>query len=1009
MSQPPEDNTTDGAADARLARLERAVVALSERLRGIEDRLGVPAQEGRAGTRPFGQGAQATPAPDESARAFDETAHTPAAPRDGGWDDSTQTTLSAGTSAEADAPPRARPGAFTGESDAAAFDESGAVEDYPFAVPPTRAPEEPEGQSPFASESSTYRPFASSAQSAESGAGGVGVGGGVGGAGAAASPPRARRDLETLIGGRWLPWIAIIALTVGVGFFLKLAFDNQWIGPGARVLLGAAAGCALLALAEFLHARGYRPYAHVLTGGGILILYLSVYAARVFYDLVGVTAAFALMGAVTTTAVLLAVRRDARSIAVLGLVGGFATPVLLSTGVDRQIGLFTYVAFLDAGVLALAYFKGWRVLNHLAYASTVVLFAGWALVHYEPWKEWRTFFFLTLFFLMFSALAVLHNVLRQRRARWPDVSLVVSNATLYYAASYAVLYGRHESLLAALALALAVFYALLYYTARARHPEDRLLALAYVGAAATFLTVAIAVRFDQHWVTIGWAVEGLMLTWLGLRTGERAPRYLALAVFTFAVEHWFVFDLREFAPLFGASFAPLLNTRAVSSAAVVGALAGANHLYRRRAEGVDKDERDIIASVLTLAANAVALTLLTADVSDYFGRRAGDAADGTGASADDSRQLALTLLWSLYAAGALAVGVARRLTVLRYGALLVLFCAAVKLVAVDAPFYDAAWHTLVFNQTFAAFAAVVAALAYAARTYARADWIAERERVPVTYLLAASANALAVAGLSLETAGYFDRSQALVRASRGARPDAFVVHDNLENTKQLALTFVWTLYACAAFTIGVRRARASVRYGALGLLAAAGLKIAILDAGFYAATWHAPLFNQTFAAFVVFVAACWYVAHLYAGAGEDVVDADERRQATASLAVVGNLFAVAALSLEASGYFRKQLAERAAAGANTRDLRLAQQLSLSLVWMVYGGATLLFGHVRQNKTLRLLALALLAATTVKVFFFDLSGLERLYRIISFIVLGLVLLAVSFLYQQRQRGAKEAGG
>lgn len=859
MSQPPEGNTADSPrddhADDRLARLERAVVDLSARLRGIEHLLDVSAQKQTA-TRPFGQGTHATQtrarAGGESARALNEPTTTPAPSRD--------------------ATPRATPGAFTGEVDAAASDESDAVEDYPFAVPPTLAPEESEEQPPFASESSTYRPFASSAQFAESEEKRItGERSRVDdGAAAGSSLPRARRDLETLIGGKWLPWVAMIALTVGVGLFLKLAFDNQWIGAGARVLLGAAAGCALLALAEFLHARGYRPYAHVLTGGGILILYLSVYAARVFYDLVGVTAAFALMGVVTATAVLLAVRRDARSIAVLGLVGGFATPILLRTGVDRQIGLFSYVAFLDAGVLALAYFKRWRVLNHLAYASTGVLFVGWAISYYEPWKEWRTFFFLTLFFMMFSALAVLHNVLRQRPARWLDISLIISNATLYFAASYAVLYERHESLLAALALALAILYSLLYYTAHARHREDRLLPLAYVGAAITFLTIAIAVRFDQHWVTIGWAMEGLALTWLGLRTGERAPRYFALAVFTFAVEHWFVFDLREFAPLFGASFVPLLNTRAVSCAAIVGALAGSFHLYRRRAEGIDKEERGIIAGALTLAANALVLTQLTADVVDYF-----------------------------------------------------------------------------------------------------------------------------------------DAAVAVASAVSGDQMTAHV--QSIQNSSHLTLTLLWTVYAAAAVAFGLRRNVKLLRYAGLAWLAATGIKILSRDAGFYDAAWHAPLFNQTFAAFVVFVAACWCVAHLYARAGEEVIGADERREAMASLAVVGNLFAVAALSLEASGYFRKQLAERAAAGANTRDLRLAQQLSLSLVWMVYGGATLLFGHVRQNKTLRVFALALLAATTVKVFFFDLSGLEKLYRIISFIVLGLVLLAVSFLYQQRQRGAKETEG
>lgn len=830
MSHTPEDNAADAARDDRgdddrLARLERAVVDLSSRLRGIEGLLGVTKPE-QTETRPFGQGAwQATPV---GASVFEETPRATAAP------------------------PHPEPGAFTGEADAVEMDEGGALEDYPFTVPPTLAPDESEAQSPFAPASSAYRPFASESQYAD------------GGAGASSSPPRARRDLETLIGGKWVPWVAMIALTVGVGFFLKYAFDNQWVGAGARVLLGAAAGCALLALGEFLHARGYRPYARVLTGGGILILYLSVYAARVYYDLVGVTAAFALMGAVTATAVLLAVRRDARSIAVLGLVGGFATPVLLSTGIDSQIGLFSYVAFLDAGVLALAYFKRWRVLNYLAYASTVVLFAGWAVFHYEPWKEWRTFFFITLFFLMFSALAVLHNVLRRRPARWLDISLIISNATLYYAASYAVLYERHETLLAALALLLSLFYALLYYTAHARHREDRLLALSYAGAAVTFLTIAIAVRFDQHWVTIGWATEGLALTWLGLRTNERAPRYLALAVFTFAVEHWFIFDLREFAPLFGSTFVPLLNSRAVSCAALAGALAGSFHLYRRRGETIGRGERDIIAGILMLAANALVLTQLSADVVDHFA----------------------------------------------------------------------------------------------------------------------------------------------AAASSGANGEQMTAHaQSIQNTSDLALTLLWTVYAAAAVALGLRRNAKLLRYAGLAWLAVTGVKILARDAAFYAATWHAPLFNQTFAAFIVFVAACCYVAHLYARAGEEVVDAKERVKAMATFAVVGNLFAVAALSLEASGYFRKQLAERAASGGSTRDLRLAQQLSLSLVWMVYGGATLVFGHVRQNRTLRLLALALLAATSVKVFFFDFSGLEKLYRIISFIVLGLVLLAVSFLYQQRQRGAK----
>jgi uncharacterized membrane protein len=990
MSQPPAETTADGARDdrddARLARLEQLIDDLSARLRAVEGQLNVstpPTQQTEA--RPFGQGTATARGGETHAPSMSHADSTPDAPPEASHVE-----------------PRATGERAATDEGASRVEGEGGVgvepaEDYPFTVLPTHV-EETEAHEPFpASElNAAYareraarfgerEGEASRARVDESAASPVG---------------RARRDVEAIVGGSLFNWLGIIAVTVAVGFFLKLAFEHEWIGPAARVLLGGAAGCGVLALAEFLRARGYRAYAHVLTGGGILILYLSVYAARGLYELVGVTVAFALMSVVTATAVALSVRHDSRSIAVLGLIGGFMTPALLSTGVDRQIALFTYIAFLDAGVLALAYFKRWRVLDHLAFVATVLTFIGWYAAYFAEWKTARTFFFLTLFFLMFSALAVLHNVLRQRKARWLDLSLVIANATLYFAASYGLLEVRYAYALGAFALAVAVFYALLSYVAYTYHREDRLLASAYVGASATFLAIAVAVQFHQHWITIGWAAEGLALTWLGLRTRERAPRLFALAVFVFAVEHWFTADLRDFFYGNVEPFTPIINAHGLSCAALIAALAAAIYLYRR-AE-VDRDEREIISSVLILAGNALALTLLSVDINDYFNLRArGEAARST--ARDNTRQLSLTLLWALYAAGALGVGVMRRLAVLRFAALFVLFVCVVKLCAADAPYYDATWHVVAFNQTFFAFVALVAVLAFGARLYARAgDAIDARERVPLMYLLASAANVLAVAGLSLEALGYFDRSQSLVAS--GATPDSLAVVNNLENTKQLALTFVWSLYACAAFTIGVRRARPYVRYGALALLALAGGKIIGFDARFYDAAWHAPLFNQTFAAFAVFVAAVAYVARVYAPAAN--VDEEERRGAVGVLTVVGNLFAVAALSLEASGYFRKQLSERAAAGANTRDLRLAQQLSLSLVWAVYGGAMLAFGHVRQNKLLRLMALALLAATTFKVFLFDLSELDQVYRIVSFIVLGLVLLGVSFLYQQRQRRANE---
>ncbi|HZG52738.1 MAG TPA: DUF2339 domain-containing protein, partial [Pyrinomonadaceae bacterium] len=608
----------------------------------------------------------------------------------------------------------------------------------------------------------------------------------------------ARRDLEQLIGGSLFNWLGIIAVSLTVGFFLKYAFDNDWIGERGQVLFGAAAGGGILFAAERLRARGYRSYAYVLSGGGILILYLTVYAARVFYELVGVVPAFLLMIAVTTTAVLLAARYHAYAIAVLGLIGGFMTPALLSTGVDNQIGLFGYVALLNSGVLALAYFKRWRSLNHMAFVATVLTFAGWGVIHYEDWKLWPTLFFLTLFFLMFNALGVVYNVVKQRPARWFDISLIIWNATLFFAASYALLEPAHQPWLGSYALLWSAFYVLLFYFTYQRHRADKLLALSYIGAAVTFFTLAAAIQLDQQWVTIVWATEALMLVWIGLRADADAPRYVALPVFAFAALHWFTSDLLEFGYRAGEMFVPLLNRRAVSAAALVAALGGAVWLYRREGGRIARSERGLIGAALILAANIVALTLLTVDASDYFNARLAlinpDDRDAYSVI-ENARQFTLTVLWTFYALAALVVGTKRNLPALRYAALAWLAVTGAKVIAFDAGFYNAAWHLPLINQTFAAFAAFVAALWYAGRLYARSDKIDEPERRAVVTAIIVAANLYAIAALSLEATGYFEK---LIRAGALANADT----RDLRLAQGLSLSLVWTLYGGAMLLYG---------------------------------------------------------------------------------------------------------------------------------------------------------------------------------------------------------------
>lgn len=951
---------------------------------------------------------------------------------------------------------------------------------------------------------------------------------------------KARTDLEARIGGNWFNRIGIIAVALGVGFFLKYAFDNQWIGPWGRVMIGIAIGLGFLIAGERLRPR-YHNYAYGLTGGGILILYLSFFGAYRFLELLDPLPAFICMALVTATASLLAARYNALPIAMLGLIGGFLTPPLLSTGVDNEAGLFGYIALLDLGVLALAYSKQWRSLNYMAFIATVFTFTGWYFTFYEPEKLWPTVIFLTLFFSIFALLAVLYNVVNRRPTAWPDLTLVFSNALLYFGASYLFFEAKYDDYLGLFAVIVSAFYLLLGYFTYERDREDRLLLYTFLGLATLFAVLAVPIQFNQHWVTMCWAIEGAILTWIGLRVEDKTSRYGALVVFLIAVTHWLLVDVHDFAYNASEPFLPLVNRRALSCAVMVASLAAAVSFYKRHGSKLEDRERSMFTGIYTLGANILAVGLLSLDANDYFEQARADAYKQAGRPENfytstgwnrlvGAQQLTLSVLWTIYAATALFVAVKRNLKALRAGALLLLAVVGIKLLAKDLLYYDAAWHHTIVNQTFLAFALFVAACALGTWLYARATDIDEDERTLVLPLLIGAANLFAIIAFSAEAIGHFERAKASVGDQQVA---------NIENMKQLVLSAVWVTYGAVSLIVGIKRGRKGLRIASLVLLALATIKLMVVDLGYYAAPWHATIANQTFAAFALLItalaASAWFysraegidekeralvvpiiggVANLLALVAlsaeimghfaraeallvepDDIarvrntemmmlsalwiihaaaalvtgikrnskwlrwgalvllavstlrvlavdstyyaapwhslvvnqtfaafallvaalatgiwfysraesVNEDERSRIIPILVVAANLLAILALSLESYGHYAVKINAPNVTQSDLGDLRLAQQLSISVIWTVYGGAMLTIGIVKRSRLLRMMALLLLGLTIFKVFLLDLSSLDKIYRIISFIVLGAILLAVSFLYQRyRQR-------
>ena len=139
-------------------------------------------------------------------------------------------------------------------------------------------------------------------------------------------------DLEENVVGTWFPRLGALALLLGAGFGFRYAVDRGWIGPGARVASGVAIGVLLLLLGETTKRRGWAGYAQAVTGGGVAILYLTVWASFALYGMVSDPVAFALLVGVTTLAAGLALRHDSVALAVLATLGGFLNPIVVGRG-----------------------------------------------------------------------------------------------------------------------------------------------------------------------------------------------------------------------------------------------------------------------------------------------------------------------------------------------------------------------------------------------------------------------------------------------------------------------------------------------------------------------------------------------------------------------------------------------------------------------------------------------------------------------------------------------------
>ncbi|MGE5559770.1 MAG: DUF2339 domain-containing protein [Chloroflexota bacterium] len=409
------------------------------------------------------------------------------------------------------------------------------------------------------------------------------------------APPDAE-GAEARIGRVWLGRVGVVLLLIGA----LIAYRYGVTTDSVRLAIGYGAGLGLLLLGSWGQRRRFTVWAQAVTGGGLGLLYLATAAGSSVFEppLITGRLGFALMASTTVLGSGLAVWYNAQAVGVLSLIGGFATPFVLSTGGNGDMRLlFAYIAILDAGLLLIAYFRRWALHNYLTFAATWGVFGAWFVG--SSTADWAmALVTATVFFVIFALVSVAHCLIRRLRSNAADLVLALLNGVMYFTVGLLLVRALRYDWRDLFPFAVAAVYLALGLATLRLNRGDRLMVFAFFGLAVVLTVVAFPLALDGSWVTVAWALLGALLVWLGFIGELPGIRRSGLAVLGLAALRLVTRD--SFPARFGL---PLLTPglRAFTFLAMIAALYLAVLAYtRQRGDRATRDGLAATASLFTL-------------------------------------------------------------------------------------------------------------------------------------------------------------------------------------------------------------------------------------------------------------------------------------------------------------------------------------------------------------------------------------------------------------------------
>ncbi|WP_291287698.1 DUF2339 domain-containing protein, partial [Flavobacterium sp.] len=338
-------------------------------------------------------------------------------------------------------------------------------------------------------------------------------------------------DLEKFIGENLINKIGILILVLGISYFVKYAIDKDWINEPARVGIGILSGALVMGIAHKLR-KNYAAFSSVIVAGAIAIFYFTIGIAFHDYQLFNQTVAFSIMVIITAFSALISLSYDRIELAVLSLIGGFAVPFMVSTGAGNYVVLFTYIAILNIGILAIASYKKWNLVNILSYIFTVLLLAAWLSKDLKSDQPHYAggFLFAFLFYFIFILMNIINNIRSKGEFSRTQLTILASNTFLFYAAGMAILASYHSELRGLFTTALAFLNLIYAWFLYKKFELDQKAAYLLIGLTLTFVTLAIPIQFEGNYITLFWATEAVLLLWLAQKSKITSYRFGAVIV-----------------------------------------------------------------------------------------------------------------------------------------------------------------------------------------------------------------------------------------------------------------------------------------------------------------------------------------------------------------------------------------------------------------------------------------------------------------------------------------------